>query len=81
MNSIPRSGSAVTPHDTNNLAKPGCLFVGTAGNLTVLLADMADADTPIVLKNIPSGSFVPLVVKRVTTASTAADIVVFPELP
>lgn len=77
-NSIPRkSGGAVTPSDTDYLKQPGTLWVGTEGDINVLLIDDADTDTAsegTVYKNV-QGDF-PRVVKKVfSTSTTATDIV------
>lgn len=66
-------GFAVVPHDTNELASiPRALFVGTAGNLTV---NFADSDTDVVLLNVAAGQVLNIQVRRVKTATTAANIV------
>lgn len=66
-------GFAVVPHDTNELPSiPRALYVGTAGNLTV---NFADDDTDVVLKNVAAGQILDIQVRRVKTATTAADIV------
>lgn len=69
--------AAVTPDDGTDITDgqdppnyPRCLWVGTAGDLTV---DLAEGGTDVVYKNV-SGTF-PRRVKRVKVASTAADIV------
>lgn len=64
---------AVTEHDTDELAQiPRALFIGTGGDLVV---NMADSDTDITFKNVPSGAVLDIQVRRVKTATTAADIV------
>jgi hypothetical protein len=57
-----REGVAVTPHDSNNLAKEDALiYVGVGGDVK--------------LKNVPAGMFMPVLAKRVfATGTTATDI-------
>lgn len=65
-------GVAVTPADATNLPATRGLLVGTGGDLSVIFADGGSAVT---LKNIASGSVVPIQVTKVMVATTAADIV------
>jgi len=67
--------SAVTPHDTNLLAKPTVgVWVGTTGNLTVI--DIAG--NTVTLTAVPDGCFIPMRVKIIkSTATTASNIVAF----
>jgi len=61
--------------DTNDLATTArAIYVGTGGDLSIELQN----DTPgtaTVFKNIPSGTMLDLRVRRVRTATTAADLV------
>lgn len=67
-----RFAAAVTPHDTNELAHPGKLYVGGAGNLQVVT--LGGDEIPMV----GVSGFVPVVVKHVkATGTTATDILVF----
>jgi len=70
-NFIPSYAVAVTEHDTATF-QPGILYVGTTGDVSVMPADGAAF---IVFKNVPSGSFLPVYIKAVHTATTAADLV------
>jgi hypothetical protein len=69
-------GAVVTTSDTVDIPGiPACgakIFVGTGGNITV---DLAKTGTTIQYKNIANGTWLPLLVRRVRTATTAADIV------
>jgi hypothetical protein len=71
----PAQGVAdVTPHDADVLTVAPCrsLWVGTGGDLSVLMAD----GTTAILQNVPSGTVVPVAVRRVnSTNTTATDIV------
>jgi hypothetical protein len=48
------------------------LWVGTAGNLSLVLAD---GGTAVTIKNVANGTLLPFSVKQVKAATTAADIV------
>jgi hypothetical protein len=74
LTSPARSAEAVTKDDAGDLGtEVRALFIGTGGNLQVLLVDDT---TPVLLKNLTSGAVLPLRVKRVyATNTTATDIV------
>jgi hypothetical protein len=67
-----REGVAVTPHDSNNLAKEDALiYVGVGGDVKLKLEN----DSELVFKNVPAGMFMPVLAKRVfATGTTATDI-------
>ena len=66
-------GIAVTPNDTQDLSGlVRSLWVGTGGDLVVIFAD---GGSSVTLKNVPSGTLMPIQVKRVMVATTATDIV------
>lgn len=64
-----RSAAPITPHNTNEISV--CrLYVGTTGDIAVVLADDS---TSVVLKSV--SGFMPILVKQVlATGTTAADI-------
>lgn len=70
------SGEAVTPGDTagdDDLTSISrALWVGTGGNLAVIMAD----DTALTFTNVPSGTLLPLRVKRVADTNTTASNIV-----
>lgn len=72
-----RNAIAVTPSDTvdlNPYAK--ALWVGVAGNLSVVLAgDKGDSGTPVLFTNIPVGWF-PGQVRRVMNTLTTATTMI-----
>lgn len=69
----PDQAAAVTPHDTNALANHGIIFVGTGGHVNVITA----GGNTVLFKNVPSGSFLPVLVSHVkSTSTTALDLVV-----
>ncbi|GJQ63521.1 MAG: hypothetical protein SCALA702_25740 [Melioribacteraceae bacterium] len=64
----------VTPHDINELSNvTRAIYVGTGGDINITLRDDS---TPVILKNVSSGTLLPLRVKLVkTTSTTAQDII------
>jgi hypothetical protein len=67
-----QSVAAVTAADADLTRWPTrALFIGTAGNVTVTMAD----GTTAVHKNLANGSILPGEFKQVNAATTAADIV------
>jgi hypothetical protein len=64
---------AVTPHDTTLLTTPSrSLYVGTAGNVTVLTV----GGETVAFNNVPAGAILPIRAARVNnTGTTASDIV------
>lgn len=65
--------TAVTPHDSTNLAHPArALYVGTAGNVVAV----SDSDVAVTFVGVQAGSVLPIRCKRVnSTNTTASDIV------
>lgn len=64
----PDNAAAVTPHDSTNLTAPGLLYVGGAGDISVLTA----GGQTVTFSAVPAGSFLPVVVLRVNATSTTA---------
>lgn len=66
------SAAAVTPSDSAaNIFR--ALYVGSGGNLNLLL----EGDTvPVVFVNVPSGTLLPVSVKKVYSTSTTASNIV-----
>jgi hypothetical protein len=69
-----RSAAAITPHNTNELARvTRAIYVGGGGNLTVFMVDDA---TSTGFPDVPPGSILPYRVRIVkATGTTATDIV------
>ena len=64
--------AAVTTSDSVNFTYiTRGLYIGGAGNVSVLLAD----DTTVVFNGAVAGSILPIRAKRVNTATTATNIV------
>lgn len=71
--SHPTDGASVTPHDSNDLSVGGILFVGVGGDVRVNTQQGSD----LTFKNVPSGTFLPVIVSRVySTNTTASNILV-----
>ncbi|MFA5988471.1 MAG: hypothetical protein WC803_02555 [Sphingomonas sp.] len=69
-----RRASAITPHDTDELAVlPKALYIGTGGALVVRAVDSAG---DVTFKNLASGQILDVRAQYVrATGTTAADIV------
>ncbi len=65
---------AVTASDSTFLDGVA-LYVGTGGDVEVIMKNVAVDGTAVVFKNVPDGSFLPAIVDYVKAATTAADIV------
>lgn len=88
MKNIGTNAQAITPSDTANFTKTGCIYVGTAGNVNVLPLDKANSNTPadgVIFYNVPAGTILPVVVKKVFagtggTATTASNLTLITEM-
>lgn len=76
----------VTPSDTIGQAtniKRSCLYIGTGGDVKVILSGVTGAggtlptaSEAVLFKNVPDGSFLPVIVDYVLlTDTTATDII------
>ena len=75
---ISRNSKAVTPSNTDFTETfvprgEAALYVGTGGDVSVRMAG-DESDATVVFKNVADGSFLPIVVKAVLTATTASNI-------
>tara|TARA_R110002124_G_scaffold202372_1_gene368909 strand:+ start:412 stop:714 length:303 start_codon:yes stop_codon:yes gene_type:complete len=82
---------AITASDTISRAtsqQSSCLYVGVGGNVKVILSGVVAPSTPpalaglptaaqaVLFKNVPNGSFLPVIVDYVlATGTTATDII------
>lgn len=74
LDSPPRKGFAVTPHDTNQLSNVSRgLWVGGNGDVSVILADDSVA---ITLSAVPAGTLLPLQAKIVKSSGTTATLII-----
>jgi hypothetical protein len=64
----PGDAAVVTPSDTNNLATPSVVFVGSAGNVRVLTAQGSD----VLFTGVLGGTVLPVQVIRVFATNTTA---------
>lgn len=68
------SAFAVTPSDTEDLVRQTRgLYVGEGGDITV---DFSDDGTQILLKAVPTGTTLPVQVKKIWASGTDADFIV-----
>lgn len=67
-----RKAAAVTKSDSTVLAPTRALWVGGAGNLSVIFADDSSAVT---ITGVTAGSLLPISVKQVMDATTATNMV------
>lgn len=67
------SALAATPSDTTVLVPTAGLYVGGAGNLTVVMA--GDGGT-VLFTAVPAGSFLPVSVTKIKATGTAATAIV-----
>lgn len=65
---------AVTPDDDVDI-NARALWVGSTGDLEVVMAGERDPDNTVVFSNVPGGTWMPISVRRVMEATTAEDIV------
>lgn len=72
-----RYAAAVTPHDTNEMGYVSRgIYVGTAGDLTVIMVDDTTGGTPVTFPSVPGGAFLPIRIRRVNATGTTASGVV-----
>lgn len=68
IRSIPNNAVAVTPSNTVDLANVGVLWVGNGGTVKVI----TEAGDTVIFGNVPDGTALPLLVKRVFATGTSA---------
>lgn len=68
-----QSAEAVTPHDSNAQGVYRSLWIGSAGNLSVIL--VGDSN-PVTFNSVPAGTLMPIAVKRVRSTGTTAQNIV-----
>jgi hypothetical protein len=67
--------TAITPSDSANIAPARLIYVGTGGTLNITPQFQT---TVVLLRNVPSGSFLPIAVSKISnTNTTASNIVAF----
>ena len=74
LTSPPEDAAAITPSDAGSGLShvTRALYVGVAGDLALLMQGGAT----VVLRGVPSGSFLPLRVRQVLASGTTADGIV-----
>lgn len=64
---------SVTPSDSTNLSFDArALYIGTGGNVVVVFPD----NSTVTFSNVPTGSILPVIAKRVNSTSTTATNIV-----
>lgn len=74
LTSPPEDAASITPGDAGSELSQvtRALYVGVAGDLALLMQGGAT----VILRGVPSGSFLPLRVRQVLAAGTSADGIV-----
>jgi len=67
---ITAAALVVTPSDITEFPSPKTLYVGSGGNVAVVMFDDDDAVTMV---TVPDGSFLPIAVKKVMSTNTTAS--------
>lgn len=67
------SAGAVTPSDTTVLPVTRALYVGTGGNISVV---MGDDENTVTFVNVPSGVIFPIQISKVLSTNTTATNIV-----
>lgn len=72
-----RGAVAVTPDNSTDLGfETRGLYVGVGGNIVVVMADETDDATTVTFTGVPTGSVLPIAVRRVKATSTTATNIV-----
>lgn len=66
------SAAAVTPSDSTVLPTTRALYIGTTGDLTVI---MAEDENEVTFVGVPAGMILPVQVIKVLAATTASNII------
>lgn len=68
---------AITPNNSTDLPG-GCkaIYVGGAGNLSVIQISDTGAATPVVFTAVPVGTIIPISVRRVRVTGTTATLLI-----
>jgi hypothetical protein len=69
----PQSAFNVTPSDISDLVAPSVLYIGGTGNIKVT---SASNNGTVTFQNIPDGFYIPLIVKKVWSASTTCTNII-----
>ena len=76
-----RTAAAVVPHDVNVIPATRKLYIGTVGDVKVVLQDnidsgIGDVEEPVTFVAVPAGTILPVrAVKVLATGTTATNIV------
>lgn len=69
--------AAITPDNSNDLPTAcKAIFVGGAGNISLIQLSDTGAATPVVFNSVPAGTILPVVARRVrVTGTTATNLI------
>ncbi len=70
-----KNAFAITPNDTNEIQVGRALYIGSGGNINVVMANDL-TNTPVLFKNVPDGTLLPLEVRIVLDTLTTAQSIV-----
>lgn len=73
-----RNAASITASDSTNFTYgiTKGIYVGTGGDIAVVMAGDGDSSSVTIFSNVPSGSILPVQAKRVnSTSTTASDLV------
>lgn len=66
------SFAAITPHASNDMALTRAIYVGVGGDIAAVGAD----NTPVTFKSVPTGTLLPIRLRRINeSGTTATDMV------
>lgn len=68
---VAKGGFAITPSATPLIRRAFGIYVGTAGNLTVI----DDTGTTLTFMNVSAGATIPIVATHVLASSTASNLI------
>lgn len=75
----PVQAVAVTKSDTTDLGKTRAIYVGTQGDLAVLMSGDSDANSnaaAVTLKNVANGTYLNISVRKVMSSNTSASDII-----
>lgn len=70
-----KRGVAVTPSDATELECTRALWVGGAGDVVVVFAELRGNSTPVTLAGVAAGTLLPVQVVKVMAATSATAVV------
>jgi len=68
------NAAAVTTSDSATIRATGALYIGGAGNVTVVMA--GEGNTTVTFSAVPVGTILPISVKQVKATGTTATLII-----